>query len=75
MHVQKITQRCFGCSQYDLASQTAAFLQSNTHHKPVIGIICGSGLGELADQIDEQNVFDFKEIPNFPVSTGEYVAW
>ena len=36
---------------------------------PKIAIILGSGLGVLADEIQEAIRIPYKEIPNFPVST------
>ena len=40
--------------------------------KPRIGIICGSGLGELADAVDPklQVEIPYQDIPHFPGSTG-----
>lgn len=37
--------------------------------KPQIGLILGSGLGKLADEIEGQRVFRYQDIPDFPVST------
>ncbi|CAH1269128.1 PNP [Branchiostoma lanceolatum] len=34
-----------------------------------IAVICGSGLGGLADVVQEQDVIDYSDIPNFPKST------
>lgn len=42
------------------------------HHidrKPRIAIICGSGLGPLANTLEEQTVFPYEDIPHFPRST------
>jgi len=41
--------------------------------KPKIAIICGSGLGGLADNVQPgpQISFDYKDIPHFPISTVE----
>lgn len=36
---------------------------------PRVGLILGSGLGELADQIEEPVAIPYSEIPHFPVST------
>eukprot|EP00042_Codosiga_hollandica_P020242 m.64939 g.64939 ORF g.64939 m.64939 type:complete len:304 (+) comp49760_c0_seq1:133-1044(+) len=47
----------------------ADFLLARTTHRPYIAIICGSGLGGLADTIEDKQVFDFHDIPGFPVST------
>ena len=38
--------------------------------QPMVGIILGSGLGKLADQIQDPIVIPYKEIPGFPVSTA-----
>ena len=38
--------------------------------EPFAGVVLGSGLGKLADKIEEQTVIDYKEIPGFPVSTA-----
>ena len=38
--------------------------------KPVVGIVLGSGLGKLADQIEDPVVIPYREIPGFPVSTA-----
>ena len=38
--------------------------------KPVIGIVLGSGLGKLADQIENPLVIPYSELPGFPVSTA-----
>lgn len=37
---------------------------------PEIGIILGSGLGRLADDISDAVIIPYKDIPNFPVSTA-----
>ena len=47
--------------------------------KPFAGIVLGSGLGKLADKIENPIVIPYKEIPGFPVSTavghkGNFIA-
>ncbi|QQP37575.1 Purine nucleoside phosphorylase [Caligus rogercresseyi] len=54
---------------YDKISETAQYLSSRTSYEPKIGIICGSGLGELAELLENPDIVDYKDIPNFPVST------
>lgn len=38
--------------------------------KPLVGIILGSGLGKLADRIENPTVIPYGEIPGFPISTA-----
>ena len=38
--------------------------------KPVLGIVLGSGLGRLADAIQDPLVIPYRELPGFPVSTA-----
>ncbi|XP_039600849.1 purine nucleoside phosphorylase-like [Polypterus senegalus] len=54
---------------YEDHKTTADWLLSKTHHRPLIAIICGSGLGALADSLKDQVSFMYSEIPNFPQST------
>ena len=47
--------------------------------KPFAGIVLGSGLGRLADQIADPVVIPYRDIPGFPVSTavghkGNFIA-
>lgn len=47
--------------------------------RPFAGIVLGSGLGKLADRIENQIVIPYGEIPGFPVSTavghkGNFIA-
>merc|ERR1712013_51628 len=39
-------------------------------HSPTLGIICGSGLGELATMVEQPVVLPYADIPGFPVSTA-----
>lgn len=40
-----------------------------TKIRPKIGIICGSGLGHLAETLTDVDSFPYEDIPHFPVST------
>jgi purine-nucleoside phosphorylase len=46
-------------------------LRTRTRMQPGIGIILGTGLGGLADEIVREAVVDYADIPHFPVSTVE----
>ncbi|XP_078688493.1 purine nucleoside phosphorylase-like [Branchiostoma floridae x Branchiostoma belcheri] len=54
---------------YEDIQKISDFLLSKTKHRPKIAVICGSGLGGLADVVEDQNAIDYTEIPNFPRST------
>ena len=51
--------------------QTADYLKGKIGEIPNKAIILGTGLGELANEIEEKNEIPYTEIPNFPVSTVE----
>jgi purine-nucleoside phosphorylase len=59
---------------YEAVAEAVAFLQAQGGHKPLIGIICGSGLGGLADLVADAIAIGYERIPNFPVSTGARAA-
>ncbi|WP_370873610.1 purine-nucleoside phosphorylase [Alkalicoccobacillus murimartini] len=52
-------------------SQTAEYINKHLTDTPVIGLILGSGLGVLAEEIENPIKLPYEEIPNFPVSTVE----
>ncbi|RKD72917.1 purine-nucleoside phosphorylase [Sinobaca qinghaiensis] len=51
--------------------KASSTIQSYTSIQPKIGLILGSGLGILADEIEEAVVIPYEKIPGFPVSTVE----
>lgn len=51
--------------------QAAQFLKEKFPTPPQIGLILGSGLGVLADEIEQAIKIPYSDIPNFPVSTVE----
>ncbi len=50
---------------------TARFLREKTQIAPEVGIILGSGLGGLIKALEVKYSLDYKDVPNFPVSTVE----
>ncbi|XP_045766247.1 purine nucleoside phosphorylase-like isoform X1 [Maniola jurtina] len=62
---------------YEMLVETANFLLSRTAVRPIIGVICGSGMGSywnegsLAENIADAQCIPYDEIPNFPISTVE----
>ncbi|NXI70121.1 PNPH phosphorylase, partial [Anseranas semipalmata] len=54
---------------YEVYKETADWLRARTVQCPKTAIICGSGLGDLADVLDKKTVFPYEDIPHFPRST------
>lgn len=58
----------------------AAYVRKKTgDFKPMVGLVLGSGLGKLANQIENPIEVPYKDIPGFPVSTaighkGSFIA-
>ena len=49
--------------------ETIEYLESRISLKPEVGIILGTGLGGLVNEIDILHTLPYEFIPNFPVST------
>jgi purine-nucleoside phosphorylase len=50
---------------------TKSILEKTNQSKPQFGIILGTGLGGLVNEIKTDYAIPYKDIPNFPVSTVE----
>jgi purine nucleoside phosphorylase len=60
---------------FDAASEAAESIRKHLKSdlaNPNIAVICGSGLGGLADSVDTEDKVEipYKDIPHFAVSTG-----
>ena len=53
-------------SQIDSAAQT---IKNQIQIQPLVGIILGSGLNDLADSVQNPVHISYSDLPNFPVST------
>jgi len=51
------------------AAEAAELIRSRGAVAPRVGMILGSGLGHLADDVESSVVVPYSEIPHFPVST------
>lgn len=51
--------------------ETAAFLRGKMKTSPETAIILGTGLGSLVNEITDKYEIEYKDIPNFPLSTVE----
>ena len=56
---------------YNQIQNAASFINDKLNQQPKIGLILGSGLGVLADDIENPVKIPYNEIPGFPVSTVE----
>lgn len=53
-------------------NESVSFLQNRGIKDPEIGIILGTGLGKLVNEIEAEITIWYTDIPNFPVSTVEF---
>jgi purine-nucleoside phosphorylase len=56
---------------WDRVQEAAAAIRKSTDTEPSVGLILGTGLGQLAEAIDIETSIPYGEIPHFPVSTVE----
>lgn len=58
---------------YQYIEETVAFIKKRTEDfQPEIGIILGTGLGNLVQEISVEYQLMYANIPNFPISTVEF---
>ncbi|WP_186754416.1 purine-nucleoside phosphorylase [Echinicola salinicaeni] len=55
----------------DQISQAVNFIQGAYTGQPKIGVILGTGLGQLIDHVDVEKTISYADIPYFPISTVE----
>jgi purine-nucleoside phosphorylase len=54
---------------YDQVMEATAYIQSHSGMKPGVGVILGSGLGDLAAEVQDATAIPYQEIPHFLRST------
>ncbi len=52
--------------------QTVGYLKKRGINNPDIGIVLGTGLGKLVNEISIEKTIDYTDIPHFPVATVEF---
>ena len=55
-----------------LIEESTAYLQNKGFENPEVGIILGTGLGQLTEAIDILATASYNHIPNFPTATVEF---
>ena len=66
---KKIKQKIF--DYVKKIKESSEFLKKKISIKPKFGIILGTGLGKLANEISISEEFKYENIPHFPKSTVE----
>ncbi len=52
-------------------NEAVQFIRNQTDFQPEYLLILGTGLGQLADEIETEHIISYADIPHFPVSTVE----
>lgn len=52
-------------------NEAVQFIRRETDFQPEYLLILGTGLGQLADEIETEHIISYSDIPHFPVSTVE----
>ncbi len=60
----------FAMEVYDKIQEAVAYIRSKTGFVPEVGIVLGSGLGPLAEEVALEAEIPYGEIPHFPLSTA-----
>ena len=53
-------------------TESTEYLQNKGFHKPEVGIILGTGLGQLINEVEIIAEASYNQIPNFPTATVEF---
>ena len=56
---------------YDKVMESVRYIQGKVNCKPEVGVVLGSGLGDLVHVVENSQYVDYKDIPNFPQVTVE----
>lgn len=56
--------------KYEYVLEATTYIQNQLPRQPKVGIILGSGLGGIADEIENKVVIPYREIPHFACSTA-----
>ncbi len=56
---------------FDQIEEAKTFIEGKISIQPKVGVICGTGMGSLADRPENLEKIPYGEIPHFPVSTVE----
>lgn len=54
---------------YDKVMESVNYIKNKVNNKPVVAVILGSGLGDLANVVENSEYIEYTDIPNFPQTT------
>lgn len=54
---------------YDKVIESVNYIKRMVNNKPIVAVILGSGLGELASVVENSRFIKYEDIPNFPQTT------
>ena len=57
--------------EFEKLNEALTFIRSFYKEKPKVGIILGTGLGALVDEVKTELTISYQDIPHFPLSTVE----
>ncbi len=55
----------------EMINNIVEIIQTKTKKKPTVGMILGSGLGSLANEVKNPDIIPYSELPGWPISTIE----
>ena len=56
----------------EIIAETSSFLIKSGFNRPMVGIVMGTGLGAMADKIENPITIPYSAIPGFPEATVEF---
>ena len=55
----------------EMINEAVAAIRKQSDIAPRVGIICGTGMGDLANKVENATIISYDNIPHFPISTVE----
>jgi len=56
-------------SLFDQVQKSKEYILERIQHKPIIGLVTGTGLSDFVDELTILSTIPYKDIPHFPIST------
>jgi purine-nucleoside phosphorylase len=69
--LEKSKQEQMETTYHQKIEAAVQYIQQRYRQQPMVGIILGTGLGQLIQEIEIEEEIDYQDIPHFPISTVE----